>query len=495
MQKFIFAMLIIILSFFPVVGATEETDSSPEILKDKVAGHWEFFQNLYPREEGTPGEKRAVDYIKEVLSGSSYSITELSLEDLNPGHSFSTVLDIHRKGFSSDEIVLSIPLSSRPLSRKQEDGSLLLASVLTFLETLKEENPQTSLRVLFLGGEYGPTDLYPLGSREYLDQYYPEGNSAFLYLDLPYPPEEILLDAGGAGLVSPAWMVRESYINLSKVQLNPYFSDNINSIHKLGLRERTPAFWYFLEEYPTLRLAPKDTQVSEDPILWGVRFAQFLSGFILERAEPLPGEWDSNYLFFTTPGDGILITERVYILILIALFLPLLIYPSLSSRGLKRYLKVVKRNFWALPFLLGLIFLFLTAGTALSNALLSIKESPNLWRYAPLQFFILKILFSLFLFSLLFHLRRFIYFSYNSSFYSALALFLLILSVLCTLFINITLSYYFLWALFFTFLFSILPWRWGKVIVFLLSFIMIMRAVLDFFTFPALRVSSILIFS
>ena len=463
--------------------------------EEALIKHLETFASLHPREEGSGNESKALDYIKTVLSGLPYSIAEISLKNMEEYHSFSHILDIFKPGIKEDEIVLALPINSSPASRSEE-ASLLLAIVLTWLETLPQRETLPSIRVLFLGSETGSGEEYPLGSREYLKDYYPPGIGAFIYIDIPFAPEKLFLDSGTNRIITPPWLLTGFKNALRQQGIEAQSSGTLNQIYRLGYADSvSPIYWYMEAGYPALRVTCGDTVRKADPLQWANLFIRTLDGFIAGFNESLPREWDTHYLLFTAGNKDIVISEGLYVIIILLVLFSALLYPVFRRRGLRRYLKSLKKDYWALPLLLGLLFLFLITGTALGRLILRLRNSADLWTHFAFMFFLLKTFLALFLLSFFFQWRRFLLFSYNSSFYSASALLFLLLSLIVTAVIDISLSFYFLWAFIFCFLFSIVPRLWLKILLFFLSLFWIIKAAYDIFSLPALRVSAVILFS
>ena len=61
--------------------------------------------------------------------------------------------------------------------------------------------------MLFLGAEFGETEEsnYPLGSRFFLENFYPEEPVNVLYLNFRRIPQTIFIHCGAKGIVSPSW--------------------------------------------------------------------------------------------------------------------------------------------------------------------------------------------------------------------------------------------------------------------------------------------------
>ena len=162
---------------------------------------------------------------------------------------------------------------------------------------------------------------------------------------------------------------------------------------------------------------------------------------------------------------------------------------------MKRYLQTIFRNFWNLPVLYALIFVFLLAATFFLEALLALRSFPSIWERYPLLFFLLKLAAALFLFSLMFQQLKRLPISKNGSFYSASTLLFFLIDTALMAVFNLSFSYYFLWAFLFSFLFSILRIRALKFLAVLISPYWLIKATVDIFSLPELAISHVLLFS
>ena len=144
---------------------------------------------------------------------------------------------------------------------------------------------------------------------------------------------------------------------------------------------------------------------------------------------------------------------------------PALLFALLTLRKLKRYVRTFVRNIAAIIPLAAVAFLFLAAGTWAARGILAIREFPALWTYAPLEFLGLKISAALFLAAALYNPFRRFPVPRNGSFYSAAALFFLLVEIVVVAVFDITFTSYFLWAFVCVFLSTLARNRWAKALL------------------------------
>ncbi len=469
---------------------------APPSHQEEASALYQTISRFQPRPEGSENERLLIRTVTEYLTPLGYTVSVSPFSNLAGTHSFSSIVEIRKEGATRDRLVIALPIDSPAVPRAENDGSAAVAAVLLALREISGRQLEKDLTVLLLGGEFGTGGSYPLGTREFLSTYYPDGGTGILYIDIPGPPERVYIDGGSDISVSPAWMVILVQKLLHGDGLGSLFLGNANQVYRVGKADQdTPIRWFMEAGYPAIRLASGKKPYEGSAAEWVERFAGFTRDFILSTPTPIPADWDTHYLIFQARRLFIVIPELPYILTILFLFLGIVLYTMIRGKGVRRYLRAMFRHFWALPILVGIIFLCLLAGTAAARIPLVSRHFPMLWRHIPILFFLLKTGIALSLFSLLFYFRKFFLFSYNSSFYSSSALILLISAVTVSALFDISLSYYFIWAFLFAFLFSIVPNRYGKVACFVLSLVWIMKWLYDIFTFPFLSVSSILMFS
>ncbi|MCK4515808.1 MAG: hypothetical protein KAU31_11150, partial [Spirochaetaceae bacterium] len=172
---------------------------------DNARLHAEALRNTYPRPEGSEGERNALEYVSSVLDSIGVDYTVRDFADLDDGHSFSRIVDISIRGRTNETLLLFVPLSHSDRAGPDDDGSASLAATLALVEAAARGESNLSFRVAILGAEHGTTPPYPLGSRLFLRDYFPDSDTVALYLDANQPG--IVLDTGGGGEVAPSWLV------------------------------------------------------------------------------------------------------------------------------------------------------------------------------------------------------------------------------------------------------------------------------------------------
>ena len=99
-----------------------------------------------------------------------------------------------------DTLILAVALNHPPETSNTLEGSINIALALSILEQLKTSKPPISVKVLFLGAEFGDDPDYPMGSKLFLRDFYPEHHVMVLYLNLKTIPKRLYIRAGGRGI-------------------------------------------------------------------------------------------------------------------------------------------------------------------------------------------------------------------------------------------------------------------------------------------------------
>jgi hypothetical protein len=111
------------------------------------------------------------------------------------------------------------------------------------------------------------------------------------------------------------------------------------------------------------------------------------------------------------------------------------------------------------------------------------------------QFLVLKACVALFLYSALYNAARRLPFPRNGNFYSAAALFILLIDIAVVAVFNISFTYYFLWAFLFIFLSALVRPRYAKVLLIIPAPYWGARGLIEIFTMPALPFCHFLLLS
>jgi hypothetical protein len=462
------------------------------------ADFMEAITGFYPRLEGTEGETQTLAYVESELERLEIPTREHSFREFDEGHSFSRVLEARIEGEREDTIIVAAALNHRLDTPVERDGSVNIAALLELARRLTEDSPELTVRLLFLGADQGGADQHPLGTRLFLQRFFPEGDTAVLYLsgarDRP-----VELRTGGGGRVSPLWLLQDTRTALEQTGVPHRVSLTQTQIARADLADNAPVIEHYLREgIPGIQLDARSSDGSRSAAgegLTAVALADAAYRIIGQNAEGIPGHWDTHYLFFSLGDSFLVVTEQQYLLLLLMVVAATLLYGLVFRYRFDRYALTIARNLWNIPLLFLMTFGFAAVGTMLLRYYVELRGFPSLWEHWPFLFFLVKIALSVFLFSLAFQWLSRLPFSKNGSFYSAAAIFLLFFAVIALAATNISFSYYFVWAFFCTFLFSVFPQRWTKAVALLLAPFWLLVAAYEIFTLPALRTAGALLLS
>jgi hypothetical protein len=484
--------LILLVVLAPMTLPAETIATVVEARSDLAA-----IASFFPRTEGSEGEKALVGYIASRLTSLGISSSPFDFRESDFQHSFSSCVRVDMPGSGPDTLILAVPLDQPPNSAPGDDGAVNVAIALQLLRLLKEKPSPLSVTVLFLGAEFGEGDLYPMGSRLFLKDFQPAYKAAVIYLNLRRIPARVLVRGGAKGIVSPAWLLTWCAEALGRSKVPYMLYGDEAQVFRLGLTaEKEQIGPYLKAGYPAVGLegeyGPSAPPRAEE---WIGSFVSSLSGMADASAAGMPEEWDRHYLLFPAGGRTLVVTERVYLAVLFSSLAGMLLFSLLFGRGLKKYLRTLARNFPALIPLAGLYFLFLLTATFAIEWLLSQRRFATLWMHAPLAFLGLKACIALVLYSVFFVALRRLPFPRKGSFYSASALFFLLVDIVVAAALNVTFSYYFLWAYFFVFLATLARGRVAKLLLALPAPFWGARGLLEVFLLPAIPFCRILLFS
>jgi hypothetical protein len=454
-------------------------------------------RSLYPRPEGSRGEKELLAFIEERLRTLRIPYTPLDFRESDKNHSFSSCLVADIRGELDDTLILAVPINHPAGISEELDGSINVALALSVAEHLNRETPPISVKILFLGAEYGQTGDYPMGSRLFLRDFFPDFRVMSLYLNLKRIPSRLYLRAGARGIEAPYWLLDRSTEALEKTDIFFLMRGNENQIFRIGLTsERTIIEPFLNADYPAISFEGEyDSLSSLEEENWVFSFNLYFTEFLKRFSEGIPETWDRHYLFFQARGFYFSISEKVYLIILLAALAGILVYGLVFTRRLQKYLRILAHNIRALPLFFMFIFLLLFLSTWLIEGILRARNLINLWEELPLLFLGFKLAVPLAILFILLNLVKRFPIPRRGSFYSAAALLFLLLDIIVLAVINISFTYYFLWAFTFALLFSATSYRPLKVLLFLASPYWIVKSTVELFTLPRLEFCRVLLLS
>jgi hypothetical protein len=468
-------------------------DRFEEGFAARTQRHISEISSFYPRPEASEGEKKIIQYILSEIRSSGADASVKDFSRFSGGHSFSRIIEVDVPGLLPDTLIIAVPINHRAGTPAESDGSINSALALSLLAETRRIPPPVNVKFLFLGADIEGESR--LGSVLFLQDFFPESPSEVLYLNFSHLPNRILFQTGARGIVTSSEMLKRISRSIDGGKIPFLIMGNRNQMFRLGLSEPgPPAETYLKSGYKTITLEGVDSGKNlHDSGPWFEGFLSFFQNYLQSNRDGFSPEWDQHYLFFQIRDRYIIIEEPEVLFILIMVLSLSIIYALLFRPYMIRYLKTFIRNFWNLPIILALNFLFLLTGTFLVNGISNIRGIDSLWIYHPFLFFMLKIGSAMFLVSISFqNLRRFPI-SKNGSFYSAAGIFFFFINVFVFTFINLSYSYYFLWGYLISIFFSIFKNRLLKFILIFAAPLWLYKITYDTFSVPELRLVRILI--
>ena len=204
--------LILLVAAAPHALSAQTGDLAADALRRDIA----LVSALYPRLEGSEGEKALLALIAERLDSLGLRGEPFDFRDSDTAHSFSSCLRVDLPGARGDTVVLTVPLNHPPDAPPGSDGSVSVALALALLGRLGGSVPPVSFTVLFLGAEYGDTDAYPMGSALFLRDFRPSYPVAVISLNLHAIPSRLRVRSAGRGVVSPSWLLMRCLRSLDR---------------------------------------------------------------------------------------------------------------------------------------------------------------------------------------------------------------------------------------------------------------------------------------
>jgi len=363
------------------------------------------------------------------------------------------------------------------------------------MEAVARRSVRPTVRFLFPGAEYGSDPAYPKGTRLFLDGYFAEEPHALLYLDVSRIP--VVLETGGGGAVAPSWLLEGTVNAAITAEANPTVLAGLNQLHRLGISGAPRALVAYLDAGIPSLLLRSGPQGLEPPDVARVatQLADLLGIWTDQFSAGIPQRWDRHYLYFRLGRRQIVIGEPVFLLLLLTLLAASLLYALVFRRRFTRYLRTIGRNVWNLPVLFLLIFGFLSAATYTLELFVLLRRFPTIWHYYPGAYFAFKITLALFLFTVAAQFLRHLPLSKNGSFYSASALFVLFVDIILFSILNLSFSYYFIWAFFWAFVFSVVRARALKALALFVAPYFLFLVAVEVLRVPELRLTAELLLS
>jgi hypothetical protein len=446
-----------IITFFLLVYSAF-CAAAPSVLEREAA-----IRGFGSRAEGSIGESETFDYVEASLRDMGLAPSIGRFSDVSEDYSKSRIVEALVSGDRDDELAIIVPVGAWIDSPDEAEGAFGIALALDEAARLSAARKEgrslpLSIRFVFLGAEKRGTAtaeaVSSLGSKTWISRNEGRGRLAVLYLNLPFPASTVALRSAGRGILSPYWYYEGTRRALEVSGIAYDIEANRQEAYRLGIAGDYGSAAPYLEAgIPAVELRG-ETRVGQGPgrdaaSAW---LPAFVDAFARGKADGFSESWDRHYFIVRLGKLVAVVREKTYVAVLVALVamvaLSILAASVTRRRAMKRLLKHVPIMIAELLALFGVLVAITFAGKGLSLLEAAAFGSANAWTLSPRIFVIARILFSLFLFlAILSYLVEKRILSPNPYFYEFSGLVCLAVDVLVFSVVDLSASFYFIWAL------------------------------------------------
>jgi hypothetical protein len=434
------------------------------------------------RVENESGERAAFDIIKTTLASAGLAYTESDFSDAREGYSRSRIVEAMISGTTADELAVIVPVTSWIDAERASEGAYGIASALDAAvrsagRTNSSHPRPFSIRFVFLGAERrgmrATGEAASLGSKTWIERHRRSGSLAVLYLSIDHEPAELRVRNAGRAMLSPYWYYESVRRSLAASGVEYDLEANQMQIFRLGLAdEYGPAAAYLEAGIPAIELVgtgDASSAVDED---WLVSFLDAFSKF---QSRGFPDSWDRHYFIFQLGPIKSVVRETPYAVFLVSFTLIVsasLLILSVSRRSATKLLlkraPVVAGELVVLYAALAAAFL---AGTGCSRIVAELLGSSEAWRLAPRWAVSARFGSAFFIFLALLSIsveQRIL--TPNPYFYEFAAVTVLALDILIFAAVDLSVTFYFVWAFIIVQISLVLRTRWATLAAYLLMY-------------------------
>lgn len=441
------------------------------------------------RAEGSPGESASFDYVERSLRGMGLVPSSSGFADVgSEAYSRSRILEAEIRGARADELAIVVPMSSWMDSPDPAEGAYGIALALDEAERLcaaarSGSSLPLSFRFVFLGaekrGSYAEREVSGLGSRTWIGRQEGRATLAVIYLNMAESPERIEMRSAARGILAPYWYYEASRLALGGAGIDYAVAVNRLQAYRLSLAsDYGPSAPYLEAGIPAIELRGEGgtaggPRASSPPS--GAWLGSFVERLGSGLSSGFPDSWDRHYFIFQIGSFVAVLREKIYVAFLVcvvAIALASFLAATVARRpAMKRLKKRIPGLAAAALSLFGALVLVFVAGKGIVLIESAILGSPNAWTLSPRIFAVARIATTLFLFLglLLILIERGIL-TPNPYFYESAALVCLAFDVLVFSAVDLSASFYFMWALVLVELSLALRRRWATVVANLLMY-------------------------
>jgi hypothetical protein len=506
----VFAFFLLFLSLH--CAAAEERE--PPSIEERLA----YLRGFGARIEGTMGESGAFDYVETSLRGMGISPSIGDFSDTFEDYSRSRIVEALIRGAKADELAIIVPIGSWIDAPDDAEGAFGVALALdeaARLSTAAKEGKglPISIRFVFLGAEkrggYAEGEIAGLGSKTWISRQEGRGRLAVLYLNLPFPVSRVEMRSAAKGVLSPYWYYEGTRRALDASGIAFEMKANRQEVFRLGLAsDYGPTAPYLEAGIPAIEIRGVDRTEARneakapnrgsgsveqgaggDPATaW---FHAFIGLFATGMAGGFSEAWDRHYFIVQLGRFVAILREKSYVAILVGL-VAIVALSILAATVARR--QVVKRLLRRLPLvgvevlaLFGVLVAVIFIGKGLTLLEAAVLGSRNAWTLFPRVFAVSRITFCFLMFlSVLSYLVEKKILTSNPYFYEFVALSCLAIDVLVFSVVDLSASFYFIWALVIVEVSLAIRKRWATLLAYVLMYLPLLIVAGELFMHPDL---------
>lgn len=368
--------------------------------------------------------KNEIETFKEVrLFAKSLYLTprQLNFNNFTNYHSFSSNLEIMINGTSHQEIVYVCNINAPYLT---------IYTMLSTMEKLaREKNLVIGARFLFLGAESGYDSFYPIGSRNYFDNYSPIDNSLILYFNIDKPSKFLQ--------ISPLYNKRVDLDLIKNIQAM-LFEKSISAIYNEKYNFfKTNVQNNSITNSPSALISNIDSSISFENNLDS--WVKNLTDAVLihhKKTTTINNNLDYNYFnlrFFFISEFNLIV---LYLIILFIILIPI----TNPYSKLNNYLRGTISHLWIVLLFFVILYFCNVLSSYATNSIIKKQTYFNLLNEIPDTIFLFKTFFALFIAILCLGILKILNIRYSDNVYTSSSFLFLIISIIILLVFKIDLA-------------------------------------------------------
>jgi len=398
--------------------------------------------------EGSRAEQTLIRELTEQLDDLSLEYHLRNYEDEEILHSFGTSIEIFRKGSGNNHLILVFSLNSTT-----EGLQSRLKLISDLLASMAATPARSNLSILLLSGE---ENAFPVGTSVFLDKVNLDTErTGVIYLDTGNNLKELSLEAGTTGTISSLWFTRGLTEAMTRDGIQCHLDGTKLQVHRAGFTSETPYITPYLDRgiaSVLLRSEPSELPSSSSD---RERLVRSIMQFYLNFENLDPALSDQNFFLMYLRNQAYFISESGFLLAYLGFFALIMLIILFQFRNVLFNLRRYRRQLWVVFLSFALIFIQLMISTLLLEELGYLLGDSLIWEAEPFWAFLFKTTLTFIFTSFFLFIIRGLPIPRTPHFYSYSAVFITFLNLILFSFMEITLSYFWIWTMLFTLLFTI----------------------------------------